>query len=389
MTQRDDDIEFDFFDDDPETEQATQRRPALRSRTGPRPDGGPRRPRRPTGAGPGPRLTPLVRLVLLVALAIFFVLILAIWIQGCRAESRTETYESYMEDMGTVARASDAVARDLNRQLTTPGINQRDLINAIEGLTDREEQVVRNAQSIDSPGPLREEHEAAIQSLQFRVSGLNGLAAALGETQDERDAATAGKLLAQQAERLVASDVIWDDLFLEPSKAELARQSVSGVAVPDSNSILSPDLASERSMGELWQRLRGAARGGTPAGLHGTGIVSTVVLPAGDELSTESETVVEATSDLAFRVTIQNSGDSQEVGIRVTLTIQKTPEPIVKRATIAVINPGESKSVTFEDLGQPPFGPTTPVKVDVEPVPGEARTANNTAEYPVVFSLPR
>jgi hypothetical protein len=117
--------------------------------------------------------------------------------------------------------------------------------------------------------------------------------------------------------------------------------------------------------------------------------VSTVVLPAGDELSTQSETVVEATSDLAFRVTIQNSGDSQEVGIRVTLTIQKTPEPIVKRATIAVINPGESKSVTFEDLGQPPFGPTTPVKVDVEPVPGEARTANNTAEYPVVFSLPR
>ena len=46
MTERDDDIiEFDFFDE-PETEQATQRRPALRPGQSGRPGGGP--PRRPT-----------------------------------------------------------------------------------------------------------------------------------------------------------------------------------------------------------------------------------------------------------------------------------------------------------------------------------------------------
>jgi hypothetical protein len=139
----------------------------------------------------------------------------------------------------------------------------------------------------------------------------------------------------------------------------------------------------------LWQRLQGAAEGGTPTGLHGTGIVSTVVLPSGEQLDPNAETVVEATSDLAFRVTIQNSGDSQEVGIKITLTIEKTPEPITQTKTIQLINSGESKSVTFEDLGQPPFGPTTPVHVDVEPVPGEANTGNNSEEYPVVFSLPR
>ena len=386
MRERDDDIiEFDFFDDEPETEQSTQRRPALRPRSGggQRPGGG---PRRPTFRGPE-GVTPLLRLVLLVALAIFGVIVLVFWIQSCRSESRTNAYRNYMQDVNTVATASSAIGNDLNDQLTTPGINQQDLIRAIEGLTGRQEQVVRNAQEIDPPGPLRDEHDAVIESLQFRVSGLTGLAAALRDPPQE--VGRAGIVLSAQAERFVASDVIWDDLFAEPSRSELEAQGISGVAVPDSNFVVTADLASQRSMVALYTRLQGAAEGGTPTGLHGTGIVSTVVLPSGEELTPGEEKIVEATSDLAFRVTIQNSGDSQEVGINITLTIQKTPQPITQTRTIDLINSGESKSVDFEDLGQPPFGPSTPVQVDVEPVPGEANTSNNTREYPVVFSLPR
>jgi type II secretory pathway component PulJ len=388
MSARDDDIEFDFFDDEPETEQATQRRPALR----PRPrtgdgGGGGSPPRR--SIGPPQGFTPLLRLILLIALALFVVVLLVFWLQSCRADSRENAYRDYVEDMSAVARASDAIANDLNQQLTTPGIRQADLITAIEGLTRRQEQVVRNAQDLDPPGPLREEHEAAIQALEFRVSGLNGLALAFDETADEREASDAGVLLATQAERLVASDVIWDDLFKDPAREELENQGVSGVPVPDSNSIRSADLASQRSMVNLWERLQSAARGGTPTGLHGTSIVSTVVLPSGEELTTSGDNIVEASQDLAFRITVQNSGDGQEVGIDVTLTIQKAPEPIEKTATIDIINPGETKTVTFEDLGEPPLGPPTALKVTVAPVPGEARTDNNTSEYQVVFSFPR
>ena len=65
--------------------------------------------------------------------------------------------------------------------------------------------------------------------------------------------------------------MIWDDLFVEPSKAELESQGITGVAVPDSNFVVTADLASQRSMVALWQRLQGAAEGGTPSGLHGDG----------------------------------------------------------------------------------------------------------------------
>jgi hypothetical protein len=386
MTERDDDIiEFDFFDE-PETEQATQRRPALRPRQSGRPGGGP--PRRPTFRGPQ-GVTPLLRLILLIALAIFVVIVLVFWVQSCRSDSRTSAYRDYMADMKTVGDASTAIGNDLNDQLLTPGVDQQDLIKAIEGLAQRQRQVANNADGIDPPGPLRGEHDAAIEALQFRFSGLNGLAAAFVELANTQDATRAGGVLAAQAERFVASDVIWDDLFAEPSKAELETQGISGVAVPNSDFLITPDLSSTRSMTALWRRLQGASEGGTPSGLHGTGIVSVTVLPANEQLSVSNETVVEATSDLAFRVAILNSGDSQEVGIKITLTIQKSPEPITQTKTIQLINAGETKTVEFFDLGQPPFGPTTPVKVTVEPVPGESNTSNNSYQYPVVFSLPR
>jgi hypothetical protein len=42
----------------------------------------------------------------------------------------------------------------------------------------------------------------------------------------------------------------------------------------------------------------------------------------------------------------------------------------------------------FRQLGQiVDFAEKTNLKVQVEPVPGETRTANNAASYPVIFTL--
>ena len=43
--------------------------------------------------------------------------------------------------------------------------------------------------------------------------------------------------------------------------------------------------------------------------------------------------------------------------------------------------------MTFQIGALVPFGEQTTVKVDVDPVPGETNTSNNTAEYPVIFTL--
>jgi hypothetical protein len=116
--------------------------------------------------------------------------------------------------------------------------------------------------------------------------------------------------------------------------------------------------------------------------------VSVTALPDGKKLApSPTENTVTASTDLAFQVAVMDSGSFQEFDVKVTLTIAKTPKSIVKSKTIAIINAGETKNITFTDLVGLPFGVPTTVKVDIQPVPGEKTVSNNSAEYKVIFSL--
>ena len=393
MSEREPDFEFDFFEE-PQTREAQSREADRegRERSLRRPLGGPRGPRRPgrPTLRPAAGLTPLLRLIGLIAFAILIVVLLVLWVQSCRADQRRDAYRDYVNEVNEVARSSEAVGRQLNEVLTTQAIQPAELDEQLTALVQRQTLAVEQARSLDPPGPLRAAHEEMVQALEFRVDGVDGIAAAFRRTRGTDDAQGAGGLLVPQAQKLVASDVIWDDLFVVPTKEALADEDVTGVEVPDSNFLQTADLGERRTLVQIWRRINGRPAGGgqgTGAGLHGTSINSVTVLPAGEQLSTDSETTIVASTDLAFRVDVENTGDNQEVDIPVTLTIQQTPTPVTKTQTIRIINPGEVKSVTFRNFPSIDFGEPRTLRVDVEPVPQEARSDNNSREYRVIFSF--
>src|SRR5919198_1456226 len=240
MSERDldTDIDFDFFEDEPPTQEVTA---TERVRRGPR---GPRRPPR------GPTdLTPLLRLVGLIAFAILIVVVLVFWIQSCQASSKNKTYRGYMGKVSEVAVASQTIGRQLSNALLQTGLKQAALQRRIAGFARQEQLDVDRAREITPPGRLRDEHRAVIEALEFRVSGLNGLANALAATARTKDVDRAAAVLASQMQRLLASDVVWDDLVKDPSEAGPRGQGVPGTGgsggppVPDWTSLKSSDLA--------------------------------------------------------------------------------------------------------------------------------------------------
>ena len=379
MTERDTDIEFDFFDE-PETEEATERT---------------RVPRRPPRDGPPPRqrvrapqgFIPMLRLAGLIAFLILAVIVLIFLLKGCASSSKHARYSNYMEKMTTIGNDSAQLGKQLNSSLAATGIKETDLEAKIRGYAATQQQQADQASSVNAPGPLHTEHAHAIEVLQLRASGLSRLADAFAQTATSKDASAAGKLLADQMRLLVASDVNWDFYFTDASRRVLRDQGVTDVNVPDSTMIANPDLASSQAMESVWRRVHGTTPTTTPAGDHGSALVSVTALPDGKRLDPSGETTVTSTTDLAFRVSVMDSGSFQEFNIKVTLTIAKTGAPIVKSKTIDIINAGETKSVVFSDFNAVPFGVPTTVKVDVQPVPGEKTTTNNSAEYRVIFSL--
>jgi hypothetical protein len=383
MNPRDDDIQFDFFDDEPATTEAqSTSRVRMPRRGGRGPGPGPRRP-----AGPAHGMTPILRLLALIVFIVAVLVFFGLLLQSCAATSKHDRYQHYMSKVATIGKSSADDGTAVANALVTPAAKATTLGSSLSGLAEQERQNLTAASHLDPPGPLRDLNQHLIEALQLRVSGVQGLADTFSKNPTSKATGEA-QVLSEQGDRLVASDVVWDDLFSGPMSQQLAHEGVSGVQVPESHFVSNRDLVTERSMSLLLTRLKGASTGGTPTGIHGTNIVDVKVLPGNQTLSTSSENTITATTDLAFVVTIDDSGDSQEVGIKVTLTIQKAQGAIVKTKKVDLINPGQQRSVTFSDLGTVPFAQKTQVLVDVAPVPGEHNTDNNKASFPAIFSLP-
>jgi hypothetical protein len=385
MTENDTDIDFDFFEDEPPTEESS-RAERLIPRRAPR---GPQQPpRAPTN------LTPLLRLIGLIAFAILIVVLLVFWVQSCQETGKDKTYKSYMGKVSDVAGSSQQIGKQLSQVLLAQGVKEAKVEQQISGLAHQEQLDVQRAQAITPPGTLRDEHQALIQALQYRVSGLSGLASALAATANTKDATRAATVLASQMQRLLASDVIYQDSFKAPAAAELARQGVTGTndsggpLIPDSNFLQSADLVTPTNMTTVISRIRGSTSTPTTGGLRGTNLVSVKVQPLGTELSTSTQTKVVVRTNMSIDVTVEDSGDSQEANIPVTLRIVQAGVPTVtKRAKITFIGPGEQRTVSFRNFPTPSFQSPAQIKVEVQPVQGESNTSNNSADYSVLFSV--
>lgn len=384
MSEHDTDIEFDFFEDEPPTQESSRTERLIPGR-------GPRGPQRPP-RGPT-NLTPLLRLIGLIAFAILIIVLLVLWVQSCQEASKEKTYKSYMSKVSEVTGSSQQIGRQLSQALLAQGLKEAQVEQRIASLARQEQLDVERAREITPPGTLRDEHNALIQALQFRVSGLNGLASALAATAKTKDATRAGSVLAGQMQRLLASDVIYDDSFKGPAEAELNRQGVTGTSasggplVPESNFLQSSDLVTTQAMVTVLGKIRGGAVTPSQGGLRGTNLVSVKVQPNNQELSTSTTNTITVRTSMTFQVTVEDSGDSQEANIPVTLTIQQASGVnIQKKATIGFINPGEQKTVSFSNFPAVDFGHQATVKVEVQPVTGETKTDNNSADYPVIFS---
>ncbi len=367
------DIEFDFFDESPTVEGGER--------------GGegapPRRRRKMPTRPPGGSNPSLLRLGLLIAGAILLAAVLVLTISNCRGNQKKAKYQDYMESVGGPAAESAQVGKDLNDLLTTPGKKLAGLRSELEGLRQQQAQIVANATALDAPGPLREQQQSLVEAMQFRVNGLSGLSAAFAAVQGTPSTAESGERLAVQAQRLIASDVVYQDLFKLPSEGVMHNEAVTGVPVPVSRFVTNPDFGSPTFWKQTVDRLTQSPQAG---GLHGNQITSVVVQPGNQRLSTSEDNTVLVTDGLSFQVNVKNSGDSQETQVLVTLTIKQ--DPVIRRTqTISVISPDETNTVIFKDLPAPTFGSPVNVLVSVDRVPGETNTSNNSYEYPVIFSL--
>src|ERR1700712_3575201 len=95
MDPRDDDIQFDFFEDEPATTEAQGSSRVRLPRRGGRGSGG------ATPAGPARGLTPVLRLLALIAILVAVLVFFGLLLQSCASPSKHDSYKAYLGKAAT------------------------------------------------------------------------------------------------------------------------------------------------------------------------------------------------------------------------------------------------------------------------------------------------
>ncbi len=388
-----------FFDDDPAEappERGARKRPSL--------PGGNR------GKGPQ-RLLVLGGGILIVLVAGYFL------VQRCQRDREVSSYQSYVAQSNEVAKSSATVGSEFSAAILTAGQSPDGLNEALTRQIQIQQQTAKNAATLSPPEGLAAYAPFLVQTMQYRVSGLQGLQKALKEAFTA--AGTTGQVPLEQSasvaatfQRLIASDVVYTDSYQAPSRDVLAQKAIN--ATVENSQFVDPKLI-EFAAPQRMQSILNALLGGAPidgetttstatdgsvvtsttstsasGALHGTTLIGTSLNPGTIPLDPGSVNEVDSANNMSLAVTVQNSGDTTEVSIKINVVLRAKgmDDRTLPTGEITTLDPGAEGTIEIPfGLSDIVFDSIVTAKVIVEKVPGEKNIDNNIGAYQIQFRL--
>ena len=313
--------------------------------------------------------------------------------RGCLDQRKERALKDYVGDVDSLVADSNQNGRDLFSLLSDTGGQDQDveLVNQLNTLRTQSAQVYDRGQELERPEEAADAHEYLVEMLRFRRDGLARIADALPNARAQEQRREGTQEVAAQMQAFLASDVLFTQRVIPSLQGTLRNQEILGeVRLPRSQFLpdiewLQPAFVARRVRG-----LPGDGGGGGGAdedaapGLHGNGVTSATL--GGQALTPGASVSIPVSEDLEMEVQIANQGENTETDVPVRVTIGRGDDAVELEETLDTIAAGETKTVTVPVSETPPTGQNVPVRVEVEPVPGEEQTENNEQTYQAIFT---
>jgi hypothetical protein len=330
----------------------------------------------------------MVRRTIAIVAGLIVLILLVLGIRGCLNSRKESAMQDYVTDANALVRESNAESRSLFRVLQGPG-GQDQAVNtesALNGLRVASDGLVDRARDLDVPDELSTPQRYLLQTLELRRDGLAGVANAIPQALADQERRQSTARVSRMMRVFSASDIIYDGRYLPNLDRVLEDEEVntddpvSSQFLPDTE-WLDPAFVADQVAG-----IRSGEGGDQAAapGLHGNGL-GTVTL-GGVALVPGGSATVQLAGDLAFEVQVANQGENTETDVTVRATVGEGGDAIEADAQLDTIAAGETKTVSIPLDEEPPTGENVPVQIEIEPVPGEEMTDNNTGDFSVIFT---
>ena len=377
---------MDFFDEDDPADSGELDRPARR----------PRRGRGEAIAGGGEaddtpsRQQIRTRQLTLAGISIVVLILLFLAFRGCLDARKERAFKNYVSDLSALTAETKQLSDSFFGALDAGGGQDGDisLESEVNGNRGTAQSLYDRAQGLDAPDEISGAQAQVVLAYDLRRDALDSIANQLPAALGNKGANKAINSIAEQMKVFLASDVLYDRARFEIEQALENEEIVVDDGVPESEFLPTgnndPDYLSSDEIGSLLSGAGGSSSGGGAGAncdpgddlTHGLGLVSTTAQPIGTVLQPGATTTLAADS-VEFEVAVQNQGDADESGIKVSLG-----GDFSGTQTINSITAGETQSVTIVPKPSPSAGETGSLEVTVDTVCGEQVAENNSSEAP-------
>jgi len=302
-------------------------------------------------------------------------ILIVLGIKGCLDARANRELSDYAGNVTEIVKETNQTSKNFFSKLDDPGsLSVTDFVQQVEADASATESYRSRIDGLGAPGDMGSAQSTLELVYELRANAMTEIAEKMSTALGKAGSANATAGIANQMQKLLASDVLYETIVRPEIDGVLADNGIDGEDVPASTF-----LADDKWLDESEVATALGVTGGEEAdveGVHGTELVGVSV--NGTELSPEAPVGISGEGTVEVEAQVQNQGESAENGVTVSVTYDGT----TVEGDIPSIEAGEVATATIA-LTPAPKGEVT-LEVKVAAVPGESVTENNEASYTIV-----
>jgi hypothetical protein len=315
----------------------------------------------------------MLRRALALGGGLLLLIVIVLGVKGCLDARAHSALSDYTRKVAEIVEGTEQTSKRFFGKLESPGnASVTDFVNEVNADRSAMDGYRSRVESLGAPGDMSSPQRSLELVYELRANAMGEIAekmpTALGDHGAEK--ATAG--IAKQMQKLLASDVVYENVVRPEADGVLADNGISGDDVPKSTFLADEKWLEESTVSDALGAISGSS-GSTAGGVHGTELASVIV--NGTELVEGAPATVSGEEGVELEVQVTNQGESTENGV----TVAVTAEGNTIKGEIDELPVGETGTAIIP-LTPTPSGEVT-LEVEVEAVPEEHVTENNVGVF--------
>jgi hypothetical protein len=307
-------------------------------------------------------------------------ILIVLGVKGCLDARAHRALSDYARNVAQIVDETQQTSKAFFGKLEEPGnLSVTEFVDQVNADRSAMDNYTSRVDGLSAPGDMGRAQSSLELVYELRSSAMTEIANKMSTALGEAGAAKAAAAIAKQMQKLLAGDVLYEEVVRPEIDGVLASNGIDGSDVPKGRFL--PDgtkWLEESSVSAALGAVSGSSTESSAPGVHGLGLVGVSV--NGTELVEGATATVSAEEIPEVEVQVQNQGESTENGVSVSVSVNGSN---TLQGTIETIAAGEIASVSIP-LTPAPKGQVT-LEVEVETVPGEKVSENNKATYTVTF----